>query len=73
MEDSPETQEALFESIAHQVKLIANANDSVCQWRAIDGNDSLMVRQYKHLKSELIVELDRMLKKIDVTLQVTGS
>lgn len=70
MEDSLKTPEALFEAITHQVKLIANANDSVCEWTAIDGHDSLMVRQYRHLKRELVAELDRLLKKIDVTLQV---
>jgi len=71
MENSAKTQ-TLLESITNQLRLISDTNDAIRQWTAIDGENSLMVRQYRHLKKELVAELDRLLKKIDVTLQVVG-
>jgi hypothetical protein len=40
------------------------------QWSASDGEASVMARQYKHLRKGMVQELDRLLRQLDLTLQV---
>lgn len=52
------------------LSLIASTNEQIRQWSASDGEASLMVRQYKHLRKGMIQELDRLLRQLDLMLQV---
>jgi len=67
---TPTPPNALLEAIGHQLSLIANTNEQIKRWSASDGDDSLMVRQYKHLRKQMVQELDRLLRQLDLTLQV---
>ncbi len=66
----PSTSTPLLDTIYHQLSLIASTNEQIRQWSASDGEMSLMARQYKHLCKGMVQELDRLLRQLDVTLQV---
>ncbi len=67
---TPTTSNPLLDAIHHQLSLIASTNEQIRQWSASDGETSLMVRQYKHLRKGMVQELDRLLRQLDLTLQV---
>jgi hypothetical protein len=67
---TPSQSNPLLEAIGHQLSLIADTNQQIKQWSAAEGNESLMVRQYKHLRKQMVQELDRLLRQLDLTLQV---
>jgi|GEM_PF-2612738 len=67
---TPATPNPLLDAIHHQLALIATTNEQIKQWSASDGDASLMARQYKHLRKGMVQELDRLLRQLDVTLQV---
>lgn len=50
-----------LERITHQLSLIDDTNKMIDMCR--EGNDNLGVRQYKHLKKKLILNLTEMLAK----------
>ncbi len=66
----PSTSTPLLDAIYHQLSLIATTNEQIRQWSASDGEASLMARQYKYLRKGMVQELDRLLRHLDVTLQV---
>ncbi len=67
---TPATPKPLLDAIHHQLSLIASTNELIRQWSASEGEDSLMARQYKHLRKGMVQELDRLLRQLDLTLQV---
>jgi hypothetical protein len=67
---TPSIPNALLDAIHHQLSLIATTNEQIRQWSVSDGEASLMARQYKHLRKGMVQELDRLLRQLDVTLQV---
>jgi hypothetical protein len=56
------------EAIAHQITMIEEIERSINDSRAI-GSD-LMVRQYQHLKKQLIQQLNEMLKEQNMHLRM---
>ncbi len=67
---TPINSNPLLEAINHQLTLIAGTNEQIKQWSVSEGEESLMARQYKHLRKQLVQELDRLLRQLDLTLQV---
>lgn len=66
---TPENKPLTFEeAIGHQVALIRDVERSIKDSRAM-GSD-LMVRQYQHLKKQLIQQLNEMLKEQNMHLRM---
>jgi hypothetical protein len=66
-----EVQEIPYKAINHTLELIASCNRLIAQYKENgEKEDSLMIRQEKHLKKQYMKQLDEMLSGLDIHLML---
>jgi hypothetical protein len=57
------------EKVNSILELIERTDERIACWTALDGETSLMVRQYKHLRKDFIKQLNEVMQEHGLMVQ----
>ncbi len=58
-----------FEQVKNLLQHIESLDERIASWIATDGENSLMVRQYKHLRKDFIKQLNEVMQTHGLMVQ----